>query len=87
MGELDPGVGAAAVPIFNGEDEVVGALALVGTVQRLREIGNSQLRAWLDAGRFDDQHVILTDRVRVIGCDRGFVDRLDAASDWRNENG
>jgi len=36
------------VPIFNGEDEVVGALALVGTVQRLREIGNSQLRAWLD---------------------------------------
>jgi DNA-binding IclR family transcriptional regulator len=36
------------VPIFNGEDEVVGALALVGTVQRLREIGNPQLRAWLD---------------------------------------
>jgi DNA-binding IclR family transcriptional regulator len=48
LGELDPGVGAAAVPIFNGEDEVVGALALVGTVQRLREIGNPQLRAWLD---------------------------------------
>ncbi|HNG81681.1 MAG TPA: IclR family transcriptional regulator C-terminal domain-containing protein, partial [Burkholderiaceae bacterium] len=48
LGELDPGVGAAAVPIFNGEDEVVGALALVGTVQRLNEIGNPQLRAWLD---------------------------------------
>ena len=26
LGELDPGVGAASVPIFNGEDEVVGAL-------------------------------------------------------------
>ena len=48
LGELDPGVGAAAVPIFNGEDEVVGALALVGTVQRLHEIGNAQLCAWLD---------------------------------------
>lgn len=47
LGELDPGVGAAAAPIFNAEGEVVGALALVGTVQHLRELGEARLAAWL----------------------------------------
>jgi DNA-binding IclR family transcriptional regulator len=52
MGELDPGVGAAAVPIFNGEGgadgEVVGALALVGTVAQLQAIGPQRLRQALE---------------------------------------
>lgn len=48
LGELDPGVGAASVPIFNGEDEVVGALAVVGTVPQLQQLGSARLRSALE---------------------------------------
>ena len=34
QGELEPGLGAVAVPIFNAEGDCVAALALVGSVQR-----------------------------------------------------
>lgn len=35
QGELEAGIGAIAVPVLNGEDEVVAALALVGTTAKL----------------------------------------------------
>lgn len=34
QGELEPGLGAVAVPIFNAEGDCVAALALVGSIQR-----------------------------------------------------
>jgi DNA-binding IclR family transcriptional regulator len=34
-GELEPSIGAVAVPVFNEEDECVAALALVGQVKRI----------------------------------------------------
>lgn len=34
-GELEPGVGSMAVPVFNDEDECVAALALVGLAKRI----------------------------------------------------
>lgn len=34
QGELEPGLGAVAVPIFNAENDCVASLALVGSIQR-----------------------------------------------------
>lgn len=48
IGELDEGVGAAAVAVHSDEDEVVAALALVGTVERLQALPHATLRQWLD---------------------------------------
>lgn len=47
-GELDPALGAAAVPVHNGEGNVVAALALVGTAERVRAESEPRLRAWLE---------------------------------------
>ena len=48
LGELDPGVGAAAVPVINAEGDVVAALALVGTVEQLQQHGAPALKTRLD---------------------------------------
>jgi DNA-binding IclR family transcriptional regulator len=47
-GELDPALGAAVVPVHNGEGSVVAALALVGTAQRVQAEPAPRLRAWLE---------------------------------------
>lgn len=46
-GELQPGVGAMAVPVLNGDDECVGALALVGSATRLARESDATLHRWL----------------------------------------
>jgi DNA-binding IclR family transcriptional regulator len=47
LGELEPAVGAAVVPVLNAEDEAVAALALVGTIERLNSRAPEALRATL----------------------------------------
>src|SRR5690606_23429502 len=37
LGELQPGVGAMAVPVFNADEDCVGALAIVGSAARIAE--------------------------------------------------
>lgn len=57
MGELDRGVGAAAVPVLSADDEVTAALALVGTTQALQGIGLPALQRQLQraAAQIQDQ--------------------------------
>ncbi|HYP83302.1 IclR family transcriptional regulator [Variovorax sp.] len=47
-GELEPGVGAAVVPVFNGEGDMIAALALVGTDAAIDRHDESTLRGWLE---------------------------------------
>lgn len=47
-GEVDTGVGAAAMPVLDAEGDVAAALALVGTTQRIEAVGEAKLRAWLE---------------------------------------
>lgn len=47
VGELQPGVGAMAVPVFNADGDCVGALALVGSASRLAEEPDAKLLKWL----------------------------------------
>lgn len=47
LGELDRGVGAAAVPVFNADGEVAAALTLVGTIQAIRKAGLPSLQRQL----------------------------------------
>ncbi|MBN9427136.1 MAG: IclR family transcriptional regulator [Burkholderiales bacterium] len=47
-GELEPGVGAAVVPVLNDEGDTVAALALVGPAERLGDERAPQLRTLLD---------------------------------------
>jgi len=47
LGELEPGIGAAAVPLTGEDGEVLAALALVGTVDRLQALGAARLQAVL----------------------------------------
>ncbi len=46
-GELDPGVGGAAMPVLNRNGELLGALTLVGTNEALMAAGECRLAAWL----------------------------------------
>jgi DNA-binding IclR family transcriptional regulator len=47
MGEVERHLGAAAVPIFNNDGEVLAALALVGRMSAIRAAGEAKLRRWL----------------------------------------
>lgn len=47
LGEVEPGVGAAAVGLLNAEGEVAAALSLVGTVGALTRVGEKRLHNWL----------------------------------------
>jgi DNA-binding IclR family transcriptional regulator len=47
IGELDEGVGAAAVPVTNAEEEVVASLALVGTTDDIERVGTKSLLSLL----------------------------------------
>lgn len=46
-GELQPDVGALAVPVLDPEDRCVGALALVGTTARIDQEPDERLLAWM----------------------------------------
>lgn len=46
-GELEPGIGAMAVPVFNGEGDCVAALALVGRARRIDRESEERLYSWL----------------------------------------
>lgn len=46
-GELEKGLGAAVVPVFGPDQELVAALALVGTGSAIMAETEEQLRAWL----------------------------------------
>jgi DNA-binding IclR family transcriptional regulator len=43
IGELEPGVGAMAVPVFNPDGDCVAALALVGSARRFRPVADEEL--------------------------------------------
>jgi DNA-binding IclR family transcriptional regulator len=49
IGELEAGIGAAVVPVFNRDDEIVAAMALVAVEERITNQPQADLRAWLDA--------------------------------------
>jgi DNA-binding IclR family transcriptional regulator len=53
LGEVEPHVGAAAVPVCNCDGEVLAALALVGTMAALGAAGEAKLRRWLDIAAED----------------------------------
>jgi DNA-binding IclR family transcriptional regulator len=46
-GELEPGIGAMAVPVFNAEGDCVAALALVGSARRIDREREARLHGWL----------------------------------------
>lgn len=48
VGELEPGIGAAVVPVFNADGDMVAALALVGTAEQLQPYEDDRLRQWLE---------------------------------------
>lgn len=50
-GELERGIGAAAVAVRDADGEAVSALALVGTNAALDAVGEDRLRAWLAQAR------------------------------------
>jgi DNA-binding IclR family transcriptional regulator len=55
LGEVERHVGAAAVPVCNADGEVLGALALVGTIATLREVGETKLARWLNKAAVEMQ--------------------------------
>jgi len=48
VGELQPDVGALAVPVLDAEGNCTHALALVGTVKRLQAVDDDKLLRWLN---------------------------------------
>lgn len=55
LGELQPGVGAMAVPVLNADGDCVGALAIVGSGPRIAEESDAKLLRWLKAATDDIQ--------------------------------
>jgi DNA-binding IclR family transcriptional regulator len=58
LGEVERQIGAAAVPIFNAEGEVLAALALVGTAAAIRSAGSAKLERWLRKAAQDVQSAL-----------------------------
>lgn len=54
-GELQPGVGAMAVPVFNADADCVGALALVAAAGRIEQEPDARLLKWLNAATAEIQ--------------------------------
>jgi DNA-binding IclR family transcriptional regulator len=54
-GELEKGIAAAAVPVFNAEGDVVAALAVVGASASLEAMGKRRLKSLLEKARSDIQ--------------------------------
>jgi DNA-binding IclR family transcriptional regulator len=59
-GELEPGIGAAVVPVLNGDAEVVAALALVGVDVRIDPLDDEALRGWLLPAALQIQEALRT---------------------------
>ncbi len=55
VGELQPDVGAMAVPVFNADEECVGALAIVGSATRIKKESDARLLKWLHTTTTDIQ--------------------------------
>jgi DNA-binding IclR family transcriptional regulator len=55
LGEVERHLGAAAVPVFNHDGEVLAALALVGTKAAIRAVGEEKLKRWLTKAALDVQ--------------------------------
>lgn len=53
IGELDPFIGAAAVPILNADTEIVAALAMVGNDRTVENFGEERLERELRRSRRD----------------------------------
>jgi DNA-binding IclR family transcriptional regulator len=47
-GELQPELGAMAVPVLDADGDCVAALALVGRIERLDRLSDARLKGWLD---------------------------------------
>ncbi len=47
LGELEAELGGAAVPLLDGDGDVLAALTLVGTPQGLKQAGGAALHGWL----------------------------------------
>jgi DNA-binding IclR family transcriptional regulator len=62
MGELEPGVGGAAVPLLNEDGEALAALALVGTSAALLSVGEARMKTLLLRAR-DEIHARLASGV------------------------
>jgi DNA-binding IclR family transcriptional regulator len=58
LGEVERHIGAAAVPLFNADGEVLAALALVGTLSAIRAAGEAKLRKWLTKAAADVQSAL-----------------------------
>ncbi len=48
IGELEAGIGAGVVPVFNRDGEMVAALALVGTEVQIKQQTEAELKGWLE---------------------------------------
>jgi len=55
LGELQPGVGAMAVPVLNADGDCVGALAIVGSATRIEKDSDARLLKWLATATTDIQ--------------------------------
>jgi DNA-binding IclR family transcriptional regulator len=55
LGELQPGVGAMAVPVLNADGDCVGALAIVGSIARIAAESDARLLKWLNAATTEIQ--------------------------------
>jgi DNA-binding IclR family transcriptional regulator len=62
-GELEPGVGGAAVPLLNRDGEALAALALVGSNETLEGVGEARIKALLARAR-DEIHSRLSSGVK-----------------------
>lgn len=62
LGELEPAVGGAAVPLISPEGDLAAALTLVSTIKTLEQLGRSRLRSWLEeaAARIDKRFLELS---------------------------
>ena len=59
-GELEAGIAAAAVPLFDAEGDIVASMALVGQEAALAAIGEAGLREALEAARRQIQQALAT---------------------------
>ena len=49
IGELEAGIGAGVMPVFNRDGEMMVAMALVPVEARIKQTPEAELRRWLDA--------------------------------------
>ena len=50
LGELEPGIGAIAVPVFNSDGEALAAMALVASIEKIEKVNQKELAGLLREG-------------------------------------